>query len=242
MEPARIFRNFVGPHESGAPTPPVLATWSFGGKGFRERRVFGSRLRSARWAWRDRHECRRARLRAPGKRRWILVDCGLTFAGDEAPGVDLVYPNLAFLEKERKNLSGIVITHAHEDHIGALAALWPRLGVKVHATRFAVELMGARRLGEPGAPKIPLATVDPGKPFDIGPFTLEFIPVAHSIPESMALAIRTPAGLILHTGDWKIDPTPIHGAPTDEARLRALGDEGVLARSFAIPPTSCATV
>jgi ribonuclease J len=166
---------------------------------------------------------------SPGKRRWILVDCGLTFAGDEAPGVDLVYPNLAFLEKERKNLSGIVITHAHEDHIGALAALWPRLGVKVHATRFAVELMGARRLGEPGAPKIPLATVDPGKPFDIGPFTLEFIPVAHSIPESMALAIRTPAGLVLHTGDWKIDPTPIHGAPTDEARLRALGDEGVLA-------------
>jgi ribonuclease J len=164
-----------------------------------------------------------------GRRQWLLVDCGLTFAGEEAPGIDLAYPSLAFLEKERKNLAGIVITHAHEDHIGALAALWPRLGVKVHATRFAVELMGARRLGEPGAPKIPLATIEPGKPFDIGPFNLEFIPVAHSIPESMALSIRTPAGIVLHTGDWKIDPTPIHGPATDEARLRALGDEGVLA-------------
>ncbi len=165
----------------------------------------------------------------PGKRQWLLVDCGITFAGEEAPGIDLVLPDLTFLEKERKNLRGIVITHAHEDHIGALAALWPRLGVKVHATRFAIDLMGARRLGEPGAPKIPLDVVAPGKAFDVGPFILEFIPVAHSIPESMALAIRTPAGLVLHTGDWKIDPTPFHGPPTDEARLRALGDEGVLA-------------
>ena len=165
----------------------------------------------------------------PGKRQWLLVDCGLTFAGEEAPGIDLVYPNLAFLEKERKNLLGIIITHAHEDHIGALAALWPRLGAKVHATRFAVELMGARRLGEPGAPAIPLVTVAPGHPFDLGPFNLEFIPVAHSIPESMALAIRTKAGAVLHSGDWKIDPTPFHGPATDEARLRALGDEGVLA-------------
>jgi ribonuclease J len=165
----------------------------------------------------------------PGRRKWLLVDCGVSFAGEEAPGIDLVLPQLGFLEKERQNLAGIVITHAHEDHIGALAALWPRLGVKVHATRFAVDLLEARRLGEPGAPKIPLGVVAGGMRVDIGPFNVEFVPVAHSIPESMALAIRTPAGLVLHSGDWKIDRTPIVGLPTDEGRLRALGEEGVLA-------------
>ncbi|MFI5011855.1 MAG: ribonuclease J [Hyphomicrobiales bacterium] len=166
---------------------------------------------------------------APGRRKWLLVDCGLSFAGEEAPGIDLVLPDLGFLEKERKNLAGIVITHAHEDHIGALAALWPSLGAKVYATRFAIDLLETRRLGEPGAPKIPLQVIAPARPFEVGPFSVEFIPVAHSIPESMALAIRTPAGLVVHSGDWKIDPTPVVGPPTDEVRLRALGDEGVLA-------------
>jgi ribonuclease J len=165
----------------------------------------------------------------PGRRKWLLVDCGVTFAGEEAPGIDLILPQLDFLERERQNLVGIVITHAHEDHIGALAALWPRLGVKVYASRFAVDLLEARRLGEPGAPKIPLSVVAPGMRVEIGPFNVEFISVAHSIPESMALAIRTPHGLVLHSGDWKIDPTPVVGQPTDEARLRALGEEGVLA-------------
>jgi ribonuclease J len=165
----------------------------------------------------------------PAKRKWLLVDCGVSFAGEEAPGVDLILPELGFLEKERKNLVGIVITHAHEDHIGALAALWPRLGAKVYASRFAVDLLQTRRLGEPGAPKIPLSVIAAGMSFDAGPFNVEFIPVAHSIPESMALAIRTPAGLVLHSGDWKIDPTPGVGLPTDEGRLRALGEEGVLA-------------
>ena len=165
----------------------------------------------------------------PGQRKYLLVDCGVSFAGEEAPGIDLILPQLGFLERERKNLVGIVITHAHEDHIGALAALWPRLGAKVYATRFAVDLLEARRLGEPGAPKIPLQVVPAGGRVDIGPFNVEFVPVAHSIPESMALAIRTPSGLVLHSGDWKIDKTPVVGQPTDEARLRALGDEGVLA-------------
>ena len=165
----------------------------------------------------------------PGKRKWLLVDCGVSFAGEEAPGIDLVLPDLGFIERERKNLLGIIITHAHEDHIGALAALWPRLGVPVYATRFAIDLLETRRLGEPGAPKVPLKPVVAGAPFELGPFSIEFVPVAHSIPESMALAIRSPAGLVLHTGDWKIDPNPVVGRPTDEARLRALGDEGVLA-------------
>jgi len=162
-------------------------------------------------------------------RQWLMVDLGVAFAGEEMPGVDLLVPDLSFIEKAKKNLVGVVITHAHEDHIGALAELWPDLGAPVYLTRFAAGLAEARRLGEPGAPKIPLKVVAPGDTVTIGPFVVEFIPVAHSIPESSALAIRTPAGLVVHSADWKIDSTPIIGLPTDEARFRALGDEGVLA-------------
>src|SRR5271167_40654 len=162
-------------------------------------------------------------------RQWLMIDLGVAFAGEELPGVDLIMPDLSFIEKAKKNLVGIVITHAHEDHIGALAELWPDLGAPVYMTRFAAGLAEARRLGEPGAPKIPLRIVAQGEKVAIGPFVVEFIAVAHSIPESTALAIRTPAGLVVHTADWKIDPTPIIGSPTDEGRLKALGDEGVLA-------------
>ena len=165
----------------------------------------------------------------PKARQWLMVDLGVAFAGDELPGVDLIMPDVGFIEKARQNLAGIIITHAHEDHIGALADLWPSLGVQVYASPFAAGLAEARRLGEPGAPKVPIKIVRPGERVAIGPFDVEFVAVAHSIPESAALAIRTPAGLVVHTGDWKIDPTPIIGVPTDEARLRALGDEGVLA-------------
>lgn len=163
------------------------------------------------------------------KRKWILVDCGLSFAGPEAPGVDIVLPDLSFVIENRANLLGIVITHAHEDHIGALAALWPSLRAPVYCTRFAAGLLATRRLSEPGAPKVPMHIVAQGGRITLGPFDIEFVPVAHSIPESNALAIRTPAGLVVHTGDWKIDPTPQVGLPTDEKRLRELGDEGVLA-------------
>ncbi len=162
-------------------------------------------------------------------RQWLMVDLGVAFAGEDLPGVDLIMPDLGFIEKARKNLVGVIITHAHEDHIGALAELWPSLGAPVYMTRFAAGLAEARRLGEPGAPKIPLKIVAQGEKVAIGPFVVEFVAVAHSIPESSALAIRTPAGLVVHTADWKIDPTPIIGAPTDEARFKALGDEGVLA-------------
>jgi ribonuclease J len=162
-------------------------------------------------------------------RQWLMVDLGVAFAGEELPGVDLVMPDLNFIENAKKNLVGIVITHAHEDHIGALAELWPGLGVPVYLTRFAAGLAEARRLSEPGAPRIPLRIVEHGETVAIGPFSVEFIPVAHSIPDSSALAIRTSSGLVVHTADWKIDATPIIGRPTDEARFRALGDEGVLA-------------
>src|SRR5436305_182765 len=163
------------------------------------------------------------------RRKWIMVDLGLAFAGEEAPGVDLVMPDLSFVESIKRDLVGVVITHAHEDHIGALAELWPSPGAPACMTAFAAGLAEARRLGGPGAPKIPIRTVARGARVEIGPFDVEFIPVAHSIPESTALAIRTPAGLVVHTGDWKIDAAPGVGPPTDAARLQALGDEGVLA-------------
>ena len=165
----------------------------------------------------------------PKRRKWIMVDLGLSFAGPDLPGIDLVLPDLTFVEKIRKDLLGLIITHAHEDHIGAVADLWPRVGCPLYATRFAAGLLETRRLSEPGAPQVPIHVVMPGETLELGPFALEFIGVAHSIPEATSLALRTPAGLVVHTGDWKIDPTPVVGWPTDEARFRALGDEGVLA-------------
>ncbi|HME85472.1 MAG TPA: ribonuclease J [Roseiarcus sp.] len=164
----------------------------------------------------------------PKSHQWLMVDLGVAFAGADLPGVDLIMPDIGFIEKVKKDLVGIVITHAHEDHIGALADLWPMLGATVYASNFAAGLAEARRLGEPGAPKIPIQIVKAGQRIAIGPFDVEFVAVAHSIPECTALAIRTPAGMVVHSGDWKIDPTPIIGRPTDEARLKALGDEGVL--------------
>jgi ribonuclease J len=163
-------------------------------------------------------------------RQWILVDCGMGFGGEEhLPGIDVVYPDLSFIEEERHNLLGIFITHAHEDHIGALVEMWPRLQAPVYATKFAIGLLETRRLSEPGAPKIELIEITPNQRLKLGPFDIEYVPVAHSIPESNAMAIRTPHGLVVHTGDWKLDNTPYLGSLTSEETFRALGDEGVLA-------------
>jgi len=163
------------------------------------------------------------------KRQWIAVDLGVSFAGDDLPGVDLIMPDIAFLIAERRNLAGLVLTHAHEDHFGALLDLWPRLRVPVYATPFTAALFVAKRQSEPGAPDVPVNVVPLGGRFNLGPFDIELVSVSHSIPESNALIIRTPVGNVLHTGDWKLDPTPIIGPPTDEAKLRAFGNEGCLA-------------
>jgi ribonuclease J len=169
-------------------------------------------------------------FRDGARRQWLIVDCGVSFAAEEhLPGVDLILPDIRYLIEERRNITGLVLTHAHEDHMGALIDLWPRLNVPLYATPFAAALFEARRLSEPGAPQIPVNVVPLNGHVTLGPFGVEFINVAHSIPESKALAIRTPLGTVLHTGDWKIDPTPLIGAPTDQARLTALGDAGVLA-------------
>ena len=164
------------------------------------------------------------------RRQWLIVDCGVSFAAEEhLPGVDLILPDIRYLIEQRRNIVGLVLTHAHEDHMGALMDLWPKLNVPLYATPFAAALFEARRLSEPGAPQIPVNVAPLNGRVVLGPFTIDFINVAHSIPESNALAIRTSLGTVLHTGDWKIDATPVIGAPTDQARLTALGDEGVLA-------------
>ena len=164
------------------------------------------------------------------QRALLAVDLGVFFGDEEhLPGIDLIMPDIGVLEKERKNLVGLVLTHAHEDHFGAIIDLWPRLKCPVYATKFSAALFEAKCASERNAPKVPVTVVPSGGRVDIGPFNVEFIPVAHSIPESHALAIHTEVGTVLHTGDWKLDPTPIIGPPTDERRLRQLGDAGVLA-------------
>lgn len=164
------------------------------------------------------------------RRTWMAVDLGVSFAAEEhLPGVDLILPDIRYLVEERKNLVGLVLTHAHEDHYGALIDLWPRLKVPIYATPFTAALLEAKCANEPGAPKIPVTIVGLGSRFNVGPFDIELVTMAHSIPESNALIIRTPGGTVLHTGDWKIDPTPILGDRTDEKKLRALGEEGCLA-------------
>jgi ribonuclease J len=163
------------------------------------------------------------------RRQWIIVDLGVAFAGDDLPGIDLILPDIRYLVEVRKNILGIVLTHAHEDHFGAMLDLWPRLKLPVYATPFTAALLQAKRESEPGAQQIPVNIVPLGGRFTLGPFAIELVSMAHSIPESNALIIRTPLGTVLHTGDWKIDPNPIIGPPTDEAKLRALGDAGCLA-------------
>jgi len=162
-------------------------------------------------------------------RQWLAVDFGVSFAGPDLPGVDLVLPDIRYLEDARTNLLAIVITHAHEDHFGALLDLWPRLRVPVYASPFTAGLLQAKRAAYPGAPEIPIEIVTAGDRVQIGPFDVEFIAVAHSIVEPMALAIRTTLGTVVHTGDWKLDPDPVVGWQTDGQRLAAIGDEGVLA-------------
>jgi ribonuclease J len=168
-------------------------------------------------------------LGSDGGGDWLCVDMGVAFAGDDLPGINLMVPDIGFLEEERKNLAGIVLTHAHEDHFGGVFALWPKLKVPVYATPFTAALMEAKRLGEPGAPEIPVKIVRQGSRVKIGPFDVEFVPVAHSIPECNSLVIRTPLGTVVHTGDWKLDPAPIIGKPTDEKKFREIGEEGVRA-------------
>ncbi len=163
-------------------------------------------------------------------RRWLMVDCGITFPeGEFDPGIDVILPDVRFIEENRSDLAGIVITHAHEDHIGAVIELWPRLRAPVYATPFTAGMLKSKLAEHGNGLDIPIHVIPLDSKFDVGPFNIELHSLAHSIPEMSALAIRTPLGTVFHTGDWKLDATPTIGAPADAARLAKLGEEGVLA-------------
>jgi ribonuclease J len=160
-------------------------------------------------------------------RRWILVDCGITFPeGEFDPGIDVILPDVRFIAENRNDLDGIILTHAHEDHIGALIELWPQLKAPIYATPFTAGMVRSK-LKEHGGTDPVINVVALDSRFNVGPFDIELVSLAHSIPEMSALMIRTPVAKVFHTGDWKLDATPVLGKPLDESRLVRLGNEGI---------------
>ena len=165
----------------------------------------------------------------PHDRKWIVVDLGVTFGDQTTPGVEIILPDPEFIVAHAKNIIGIVLTHAHEDHIGAVAWLWPQIKAPLYATPFTAYLLKEKLREKDLAAEAEITIVPLGGKIDLGPFQVELITLTHSIPEPNGLAIRTPLGTILHTGDWKIDPDPLLGGVTDDDAIRRLGDEGILA-------------
>lgn len=163
------------------------------------------------------------------RRKWIIVDIGVTFGGLDTPGIEIIMPDTEFIEEYQDDILGIVLTHAHEDHMGALARLWPRLKCPVYATPFTMYLVKDRLAEFDLLDTVPLHEIPLKGRFSLGPFDLEYLTLTHSIPEPNALVIRTPHGLVFHTGDWKIDEDPQIGEPVDQKALQAIRDEGVLA-------------
>ena len=158
---------------------------------------------------------------------WLMVDLGITF-GDRL-GVDIITPDPAFIAERKESLVGLILTHAHEDHVGAVPYLWPLLQCPVYATPFTASILRQKLKDKPWGKKVPIIEVPLSSTIQVGKFSVEFITLTHSIPEPNAVAITTPLGTILHTGDWKIDTNPLVGEVTDHSRLTELGDQGVLA-------------
>ncbi|MGE0179843.1 MAG: ribonuclease J [Sphingomonas sp.] len=160
--------------------------------------------------------------------KWVMVDLGVTFADHQYPGIDLVLPDLAFIEERRQDLLGIVLTHGHEDHIGAVPYLAADLGVPLYATDFTARMIRGK-LDEEGLTDVDLRVIEIGGAFTLGPFDFRYVPLAHSIPDMQACLIDTPYGRVFHTGDWKLDVDPVIGVPASADALSAIGDDGVLA-------------
>ncbi|HEY8264820.1 MAG TPA: ribonuclease J [Methyloceanibacter sp.] len=163
-------------------------------------------------------------------RQWLIIDMGIAFGGEYEPGIDVILPDITFLETERPNLLGLVLTHAHEDHFGAVAELWPRLGnIPVYATPFTAAMLKAKLADNGFGQDFPLRIIPLGDRRKIGPFDIELVDMSHSIPEPSAIVLRTELGTVIHSGDWKLDKTPLTSAPTDKERLIEIGNEGVAA-------------
>lgn len=161
--------------------------------------------------------------------KWLMVDCGVTFADPGSPGFDLIAPDATWIESRSEDLLAIVATHAHEDHIGAIPHLWSRLRCPIYATGFTASLIRGKLVDAGLLDEVEIREMRPGERFEIGPFAVTAIGITHSIPESHALAIETPHGVIVHSGDWKLDPEPLVGPATDVAALAGIGDRGALA-------------
>lgn len=165
----------------------------------------------------------------PADPEWLMVDLGVTFGDDHPPGVDLITPDPTFIEERRDRLVGLVLTHAHEDHLGAVPYLWDRLRCPIYATPFTMQILKAKLKETDFGDQVPLHEVPLDGAFEVGPFSLDLITLTHSIPEPNGIAIKTPLGTVLHTGDWKFDPDPVIGEVSDEAALKRIGDDGCLA-------------
>ena len=165
----------------------------------------------------------------PDNQKWIMVDIGVTFADDSLPGIDLIYPDPGFIIDKKDDLLGIVLTHAHEDHIGAIAHIWPQIKCKIFSTPFTAVLIKEKFKEKRIDIGNNLKIVDLNGTVNLNPFKIEFITLTHSILEPNGLRIETPAGVILHTGDWKVDPNPLIGGKINSDRLKEIGKEGVLA-------------
>ncbi|WP_428408542.1 ribonuclease J [Hyphococcus sp.] len=164
----------------------------------------------------------------PANRQWIMIDCGVMFGDLTTPGIDLICPDPTFILEEKEALHGLLLTHGHEDHIGAVALLAPKLGCPIYATPFTAALV-ARKLEEYGAADVELNVIGMNARFQLGPFDIEYVTLTHSIPEPSGVVLRTDLGTVLHTGDWKIDATPSLGPLTDVGTIKKLGDDGLLA-------------
>lgn len=163
------------------------------------------------------------------KGKWLIIDCGSGFADDYLPGVDMMIADSSFIEKHKKDIVGMIITHAHEDHLGGVQYLWNSLKCPIYTTTFTANFLKIRLSEYDFAKNIKIHEVTPGGKIDLAPFSLEMVPLTHSAPEMQAIMIRTEAGNILHTGDWKFDNDPVLGKKADEELLKSYGDEGVLA-------------
>jgi len=159
---------------------------------------------------------------------FLAIDCGLGFADERFPGIDLILPDPQLLVDNKDKLKGLIITHAHEDHIGAVARLWKRFKCPIYTSQFTAAVL-RKKLEEEGLRKVPIHIVESGSDIQIGNFNAEFIPVSHSVPDSCSIFLKTRHGNVLHSGDWNLDPNPVVGIPTEEKTFRRIGDEGVLA-------------
>ncbi len=165
----------------------------------------------------------------PGNPEWVMVDLGITFGDGTHPGVDVIMPDPQYIESHKDKLAGIVLTHAHEDHLGAVPYLWERFGCPIYATGFTISILKRKLADANLLERVEIIEIPLNGSFSVGPFEMDLITITHSIPEPNAIAIRTPLGTVLHTGDWKLDPDPVIGEVTDKDAIRRLGDEGVLA-------------